>query len=62
MTFRFRNFSLFLMVSDSVLKKFGIGFGIGKNWYRKSIGFGIEKNWVGKSFGFGFVHNLGYFG
>ena len=33
---RFRNFSIFLVVSDSELEKIGI---------KKSIGFGIEKSW-----------------
>ena len=51
----------------------GFGFGIEKNWYRKSIGFGIENIWYRKkyriryrkklvsekSFGFGFVQILG---
>ena len=68
-TFRFRNFSVsklfyFLVVSDSVSKKFGIeksiGFGIVKIWYRKKYRIRYRKNLVlEKSFGFGFVQISG---
>ena len=60
----FETFPIFLMVSDSVSKKFGIeksiGFGIGNIWYRKKYRiryrkiFGIEK-----SIGFG-IRNIWY--
>ena len=45
---RFRNFSSFQIVLDSVSKKFGIGFGIGKFWYRKKYRIRYWKNLVSK--------------
>ena len=49
-TSRFRNFSIFLVVSDSVSKNFGIeksiGFGIVKIWYRKKYRIRYRKNLV----------------
>ena len=60
-TSRFWNFSIFLIVSDSVQIKFGIeksmGFGIKKIWYRKKYRFRY-----GKMFRFGFVQIWGILG
>ena len=54
-TFRFRNFSIFLVVSDSVSKKLSIeksiGFGIGKIWYRKKFRIRFRSD-------FGYRHTL----
>ena len=38
------------------------GFGIEKNWYRKTIGFSIEKNWYRKKIWIRFRSDFGYFG
>ena len=52
------------MGSDSVSKKFGIGFGIVRIWYQKKIvSDSVSKKFgIGKSFGFGFVQILGVLG
>ena len=48
------------MISDSVSKKFGIGFGIEKIKYRKKYRIRYRKNLVSeKSFGLGFVQIFG---
>ena len=64
-TSRFRNFSIFWMVSVSVSKNFGIeksiGIGFENFWYRKKYRYRFRKKMVSeKSFGFGFVQILGF--
>ena len=63
-TFQFKIFSIFWIVSDSVSKKFGIeklSDSISKKiWSRKKYRIRYQKNLVlEKSFGFGFVQILG---
>ena len=76
MTFRFRNFSIFLVVSDSISKNFGIeksiGFSIVKIWYQKKYRIQYCQNLVSdsvskkfgirKSFGLSFVQILSILG
>ena len=68
-TFRFRNFSKFFIVSVSVLKIFGIvksiGIGFGKNLVSKKVSDSVSKKiGIGKKFrirfrsDFGFRHTL----
>ena len=65
--FRFRNFSIFLVVSDSVSKKIWRKKKY-RIWYRKNLvsekvsDSVSEKFGIGKKFGFSFVQILGILG